>query len=237
MKPLPGVFESFYDSAWQHPGLLFAAALVGLAIGVSRRGLRPELRRFIAMLACLSLADAWLTADPILLLGTGPLELAGAATTLVPLFFVIAGDYRYLLLVSSAEAGGALAFSGRRALAAAGLAVIVPISSQLIVSLLPETLRGGRTLYLVYEISFVILVAMLLRFHPRARELPWVRSVSFFVMAYYAVWVLADVWILTGSDVGFLLRVVPNVLYYGGLLAFIGWIAARATRADRASGT
>ena len=41
----------------------------------------------------------------------------------------------------------------------------------------------------------------------------------------------ADIFILaTGSDLGFALRVIPNVLYYGGLIAVMGVAAASASR-------
>jgi hypothetical protein len=50
--------------------------------------------------------------------------------------------------------------------------------------------------------------------------------VSRFVLLYYGLWATADVIILaTGSDLGFALRVVPNVLYYGGLIGAIGRMA------------
>ena len=71
---------------------------------------------------------------------------------------------------------------------------------------------------------------MLLRRHPNARALPWVRRVTRFVIFYYLLWATADVLILVAGDVGYLLRVVPNVLYYSGLIAAIGWYASSATR-------
>ena len=45
-------------------------------------------------------------------------------------------------------------------------------------------------------------------------------------MVYYSLWASADLIILgTGSDIGFFLRVIPNLLYYGGLIAAIGRFA------------
>ena len=53
---------------------------------------------------------------------------------------------------------------------------------------------------------------------------------SRFVLLYYGLWAAADALILaTGADLGFAVRVVPNVLYYGGLIAVIGLAGARAT--------
>ena len=52
-----------------------------------------------------------------------------------------------------------------------------------------------------------------------------------FVIGYYALWASADAIILaSGADVGFLLRVVPNALYYGGLVPVIAWTAPTADR-------
>jgi hypothetical protein len=45
------------------------------------------------------------------------------------------------------------------------------------------------------------------------------------------LWASADAIILaTGSDLGYLLRVVPNLLYYGGLIGLIGWLAPERNR-------
>jgi hypothetical protein len=52
--------------------------------------------------------------------------------------------------------------------------------------------------------------------------------VTRFVIAYYALWAAADALILTmGADAAFLLRVLPNVLYYGGLVPAIAWTAPK----------
>jgi len=225
----PGPFQLFYDGPLQHPGLLWAAALAGLAVGAMPARVPAEVRRFVAVLAVLSVADAWLTSNHVLGVGSLPAAVASG----VPLFFVLAGDYRYLLVVTSARPGGRLAFSGRSALQAAALTVVVPLSSQVVVAVLPDGVGGSRTLYLVYELSFVLLVLGVGRWHPNARSLPWVGRVSRFVLVYYALWAAADVLILTVGDAGYLLRVVPNVLYYGGLLGAIGWCAAQAAGAVR----
>jgi hypothetical protein len=94
--------------------------------------------------------------------------------------------------------------------------------------LLPESSSGPRVLFFVYEVLFVALTLALLRLHPRVAAVPWLTPVSHFVLVYYGLWATADAILLTtGSDLGFALRVVPNVLYYGGLIAVIGWAASR----------
>lgn len=217
-----GPFEAFYASEVQHPWLLFAAALLALTFALGRRGLDPSVRRYCTILTGLSLLDAWLTSSHVY--GVGALD--GRAAGAVPLFFVLAGDYRFLLLFGAATAGGAIDPTPRALATAAGLTVIVPIVSQLLVWTLPAS-GDGRVLYLVYEILFLGLTLALLRWHPRAREVAWLVPVARFVLLYYGLWAAADAVLLaTGADLGFALRVVPNVLYYGGLIAVIAWAAA-----------
>ncbi len=218
-------FEAFYASIWQHPILLWVAALVAATWCARRSGLHESVRRYAFALTALSLTDAWLTTNVVWGIGV----LTGAAASLVPLFFVLAGDFRYLVLLGVARPGGELTWSARAVAVALGLTFVVPVLSQGILALLPEESSGPRVLFFTYEILFFTLTTLLLAFHPAHREAPWLRRVSRFVLLYYGLWATADAILLsTGSDLGFALRVVPNVLYYGGLIAVIGEAAARA---------
>jgi hypothetical protein len=230
VSPAPGPLEAFYASPLQHPVLLWAAAGAALAWCAARRGLAPGLRRFCLALGALSLLDAWLTADRVLGVGALP----GAAARAVPLFFVLAGDFRFLLLLGAATAEGGVSFRARRVLAAAGLTLVVPLASRAVVAALPGDLSGEpRVLFLVYEVAFALLTLLLLRRHPGLERAPWLAPVGRFVLLYYALWASADAILLaTGSDPGFGLRVVPNLLYYGG---FIAAVAAAAPRAGSAA--
>lgn len=223
-------FEAFYASPLQHPILLWVAALAGMAWCATRRGLDRRVRRYCAALTVLSLADAWLTSNHVYGLGV----LSGRLARVVPLAFVLAGDYRYLLLIGAATERGGLEIGARTLAVAAGMTVIVPALSQVIAWGLPESASGPRVLFLVYEVSFALLVTALRIWHPRVRSIAWLDSVSRFVTLYYALWATADAIILFGgsgswaSDLGFLLRVIPNALYYGGFIAAIGQAASRA---------
>jgi hypothetical protein len=218
-----GTFEAFYASAWQQPIGLWLAALAGAAVCLARRDLHASVRRYGVALTALSLCDAWLTASPVF--GIGALPAALAST--VPLCFVLAGDFRYLLLWEAATPDGAIAITARGAVRAAALTAIVPILAQL-----ASAGRDPRVLFLVYELAFCALTAALVRWHPNAPALPWVRSVSRFVLLYYGLWAAADGLLLaTGSDLGYALRVIPNLLYYGGLVAAIARLAP-APRTD-----
>jgi len=218
-----GPFESFYASDLQHPWLLWASAAAALGFCLGRRGLHPSVRRYCVLLAGLSAIDAWLTSSHVY--GLGP--LTGRASEVVPLVFVLAGDFRFLLLFGAAGPGGVLTPTAMGLAGAAGLTLVVPIVSQLATSLLPDDAGGARLLFFVYEVCFVVLTLCLLRKHPRARQVDWLRRVARFVLLYYSLWATADAILLaTGSDAGFALRVVPNVLYYGGLIAAIGKAAS-----------
>jgi hypothetical protein len=220
-----GPCEAFYHSPLQHPiGLWIAAALAG-TFALTRPGLDPSLRRYCRALLALSLADAWLTSHHVY--GVG--ELPGALASAVPLCFVLAGDFRYLLLLGVARPDGSVALAGRPILAAMGLTLVVPLVSQAVMTALPESTSGARVLFLVYELLFCALVLGLVRWHPGARGTPWLAPVHRFVLLYYALWASADTILLaTGWDWGFALRVVPNALYYGGLIAVIAACGAKA---------
>jgi hypothetical protein len=227
-----GAFEAFYDGPVQHPWLLWAAGLGGVAFALSRTGLTPTLRRYVAALGVLTLLDAWLTANHVIGLGRLPDWAAGG----VPLFFVLAGDLRYLLLVENGASDGRLEFDVRGVVRATLLVCLVPLGSQLLTPLVAGPAAPVRVLFLVYEISFFALTSLLMALHPGAASGRWPRSVSWFVLLYYGLWAISDAIILgTGSDLGFALRVVPNVLYYGGLIAVIGWSAAEDARTPQAA--
>jgi hypothetical protein len=226
-----GPFQAFYDGSLQHPWLLWAAATGALGVVLARPRVPPDVRAYCVGLAALSLVDAWLTSNFVY--GIGRFE--GALASAVPLFFVLAGDFRFLLVATAGQPDGSLRFSGRALAQAAALVVIVPIGSQLAVAALPDALQGSRTLFLVYEVSFALLTCLLLARHANVRAVPWVRGVAKFVIGYYVLWATADVAILTLGDAGYLLRVLPNVLYYGGLIGAIGWLASTAASSEGAS--
>jgi hypothetical protein len=219
-------YAEFYDSFAQHPLLLWVAAVLGLLVALSRRGRSPAVRTFCIALTILSLLDAWLTTTHVP--GLGP--LTGRAASLVPLAFVLLGDFRYFLFVESARRDGTLAIDARRVATAGAWTLLVPVASQLVVGALGSD--EPRVLFLVYELLFVVLaLGIAARYLPRHAGAPaWTGRVTRYVALYYGLWATADTIILTtGADVGFLLRVLPNALYYGGLVAVIAWTAPRST--------
>ena len=220
-------YAAFYHSFIQHPLLLWAAALLGLWIALSRRGLSSSVRWFCLALASLSVLDAWLTSNQVL--GIGPLR--GAAASFVPLAFVLIGDFRYFLFVESARSDGRITV-GRKGLArACAWTLLVPLSAQLVVTAVGSA--EPRVLFFVYEVLFVLVsvsvAALYLPSHSDA--LRWTQSVTLFVLGYYGLWATADAILLgTGADAGFLLRVLPTALYYGGLGPVIALTAPLSLR-------
>ena len=70
------------------------------------------------------------------------------------------------------------------------------------------------------------LTLALMRFHGNLRSNPWLRSVARLVVLYYALWATSDAILLVfEADFAYGLRVVPNLLYYGGLIGAIAWFA------------
>jgi len=227
-----GIFRAFYESPVQHPWLLWGAAALALAACLARRDLDPGLRRYLVLLVGVSALDAWLTSSHVCGIGA----LSGPAAWGVPLFFVLAGDFRYWLIVTGARADGVFAPGVRAIVRAAALTAAVPLFTQLAMELVPGSPRPARWTFLVYELAFATFALALLRWHPALRQ-GWIRSLTLFVLATYALWAGADLLLLaTGADAGHLLRVLPNLLYYGGFVAAAALLAPGAPARERRVG-
>lgn len=228
------MFKAFYKSGWQHPGIAF----IGMLPFVIAFALRSRfLLGWLAIFAFEILADALFTGslDPAAGLGIG--KQVGIA-------FVIAGDFRYFVLVewviaqrkNDAERSG-LGPWWVWAIAVL-LAFVVPI-----LSTIPQLARPAwfpsdeplvlHRIFLLYEALFLAF-ALSLRFLVLPRRLrqaepqraAWILKITHFEIAQYALWVLADVIILTAEpDVAYLLRAVPNTMYYALFLPFVFWTA------------
>lgn len=223
-------FVEFYDSFFQHPLLLWVAALGGLSLALSRPGLSDSARRFCIALTIVSLLDAWLTSNDVFGVGV----LTGAAASVVPLVFVLVGDLRYFLFIEAAQADGTLRADAGAIGRACAWTLVVPLTSQGLVHALGAD--EPRILFLVYETLFVLLSIGIAVFYlpRRAHALDWTRRVTGFVILYYALWAVSDAIILsTGADIGFLLRILPNALYYGGLVPAIAWARESANPRNR----
>ncbi len=232
-------WDAFYHSDLQGlyallvaPALFLVYRIVGREPGETAS---PS-DRFVRVYALVFCLETLL--DPI---ATGPLtrvaELGESASTAVMLLFVLLGDFRVFLPVLFLTRPGA-GFSSALGWSAL-LTTIVPVSAYAIyfmLGLLVEDLHG-QVLWIVYEIEFVVMALVL-----RGRVIPQrlaganpqvgaaLRRATAFAAGYYGLWVASDLLIVgAGLDVGWLLRAVPNQLYYAFWIPFFyaSWFARR----------
>jgi hypothetical protein len=245
---LPGTlgFESwqaFYKSdlqgAWAPAVItvLFLLCLVsrsGAPLGGADPPAAPFVRRYALLFGALTLLD------PI---ATGPLTravgLEGMAATVLMLAFVLLGDFRvYLLLFGLRDRGLGLAPAIWRA---ARWTLLVPAFTWpaywLLGAMAPQL--PDQTLWLVYELAFLT-VALVLRqvlvseraFDARPALRRYLRAVLAYVALYYGLWASADSLILVGGQgSGWLLRALPNQLYYALWIPFV-YLAFFSARYD-----
>jgi hypothetical protein len=179
--------------------------------------------------------------DPII---TGPLVRAlgisgGVGGTVLLVLLVLLGDFRVYLLVF-----GLLAIAaGRRWNDGLGVAAAwttaVPIVAYAANAAAHAAAPGldPNSIWLIYETLFAA-VALLLRARLVPARVPpaqpglraYLRDALLYVAIYYASWAFADVLIQVGGlDVGWLVRVLPNQLYYALWVpaAFFAFFAPR----------
>ncbi len=216
-------FRSFYESFAQQPLLLWVAAAAGHAVVLFRKDTSRSVRVFCVAWGLVPFFDAWLTAEDVAGIGSLRPPLAMAAG----IFFAIVGDLRVFLFLEGATPEGEIAVTRGGVLRAVGWSLLVPVGSAIARGYIPDTIDRGRATFLVYEVAFLIVMAVRWIALPGEAEV-WARRVIAFVVLYYALWASADVLLLGwGLDAGFLLRTAANALYYGGLLAAISVTAPR----------
>jgi hypothetical protein len=190
----------------------------------------PGAARFVSGLTLLFAIETMI--DPI---ATGPLMKLDffrdiRASEFIPFFFVLLGDLRVLLLaigVSRPER------SLRQNLTwAFSMALIVPIVTGLGFTLTrwiwPDV--HGQVLWMIYEFAFLALCIFLARVWV-PRSVPndpavsaFLKSIFGYSAAYYALWWVADVFIVVADlDLGWAIRIVPNQLYYAFWAPFVYW--------------
>jgi hypothetical protein len=206
--------------------VLFLAYLLGSARARKAAAASADGRFLYAYALAFGIATI---VDPLC---TGPmvewLDLGTGATSAVMIAFVLLGDFRVFLLVFFLTRPERRL--GRTAAEAALWTLVVPIfagtTNALVEWLRPEL--TAQRLWLIYELGFLALALFL-----RARVIPRrtagsppallrrIRSVLAYVAVYYALWATADVLILYGGvDAGWLLRALPNQLYYAFWVPF-----------------
>lgn len=233
-------WHAFYYGAWQSPWALLVVPFAwGILRMVARRpGATAGVDHFVRVWAAICLIETML--DPVAnaLASDAP---AGVGTA-VGLIFVLLGDFRiYWLVFALAEGASTLAAGLARAAIATA---VVPIAAYAISTLLGMGMVEvpGQVLWLVHESLFVAVCVFLARSwvpgNVPPQWQPFARRVLGYVAAYYALWAAADVLILAGVDAGWLVRCVPNQLYYAftvPFVEFIFWLRPASSEAARTS--
>jgi hypothetical protein len=218
---------------------LYALLVVPLAFLAWRTAARVDVHRFHAPVATtrfvsgLTLFFAVETMlDPI---ATGPLlDLEFFAdrwsATLIPFLFVLLGDLRVLLLaIGVARPDRTLRDNLTWALRTA---LIVPIIAwvgfKIAGWIWPDV--HGQVLWMIYEFGFLVLCIYFGRvwlprnLSPEAPMLGFLNTVFGYSAAYYALWLIADVFIVVADlDLGWAIRIIPNQLYYAFWAPFVYW--------------
>lgn len=228
------MFKTFYDSALQHPGIAFIATALFLIVFATRQRF---LVGFIALFGLEILADAFFTGAYTPVANTQWMQP-------VAITFVILGDYRYFVAVERVlhtKKGAPIDGIGpaRPWLLAAAFAFIVPVLSVIPQKAMPSYFTQLNAIFLVYEAMFFVLALVLfIGVLPRRLQgvdsdlAEWVKRLTIFELVQYGLWATADVLILSGiTEPGYLLRVVPNTLYYGAFLPFLYFSAPARLRA------
>jgi len=229
------MFESwraFYQSDLQGVWSLLPVPAVFLAhLLLSRRAREVAARsseaRFVfawAVLFCVeTLLDPLVGVKLVHSLGAPPL-----VGTAVMLAFVLLGDFRIYWLIL------AVAFRDppRGARLAAAVTPVVPLlayaSDRLADGFAPDP--TGQRLWLIHELLFTTVAVWLgSRWLPGRVDDPvrlrFLRRVCAYVAIYYGLWASCDaLWLVTSFDAVWLLRAVPNQLYYAFTVPFV-WLA------------
>ncbi len=229
-------WHAFYYGAWQWPWALLVVPFAWMIARAVGRGAPPTdlLGRFIRLWSTIFLVETML--DPIA--GQLVKSASDPVQTGVGLFFVLAGDFRiYWLLVALVERGAWTWAGVARAL---GLTLIVPAAAFVLTRTL-GAIHGevpGQVLWLTHEALFVAVIVFAARFWvPSALEgeaARLARRICAWVAVYYSLWAAADVLILAGVDAGWLVRCIPNQLYYALTVPFVE-CAARCVSNARTS--
>lgn len=217
--------KALYDSGWHHP---FAAYVAGFALlfVIARR--LPFLYSYLVVFTVAILADANVTGAWTPLPAMGP-----TAASVLPIVFVILGDYRFFFFAE--RAANLHAPLSRIALLTLAGSLIVPVTTGVLSRVVPA-MQESRVLFLVYECALLVIVLTLDRFRYAKSNAPpevvrWIRGVARLFAGLYFGWAASDVLILSGIEAGHALRIVPNVLYYAALLPFIYFTAPPSMKA------
>lgn len=229
--------KALYDSGWHHPfaayvGLFALVVLLAHTRSTSSETSGPRSERFLFGWA--TFFGLVLAADATVTGAWSPLPSSSPLFTPLSIAFVILGDTRFFLLQERFARPEAPLL---RVLLVAGLtSLVVPITSALLREAVP-LFAEGRWLFLSYELlALGLVIGLWLVRYRRAVEHEtrrWLGRVTALFAGLYALWATADVLILLDLEIGYLVRIVPNVLYYAVFLVATFALAPRRDPEDR----
>lgn len=221
------MFQSLYVSPWIATVLVAAVSTLGCALWLRHRSF---LVTWFVLFTLVTIADALRSG------AFSPLQRSPWWDEKAAIAFVFLGDLRYFLLVerfaSRPDTKPRDATTRGAWLAATAFTAIAPLVSVALIKAFPKPFAEPRWIFMGYE-AVVIGVVGTIRLFMLPRRLAattgavrkWLLEVTQFELTFYALWLISDVIILRGADTGFLLRIVPNVMYYGLFLPFVAYHA------------
>jgi hypothetical protein len=186
----------------------------------------PFVRRYALFFGALTLLDP-ITTGPL----TRALGLEGMATATLMLVFVLLGDFRVYLLLFALRDGDRELGLAPAVFRAARWTLLVPAFTWPVHWLLDRLAPDlpDQTLWLIYELAFLTVAVVLrqrlvsdasLDARPALRR--YLRAALLYVALYYGLWAASDTLIMVGGlDAGWLLRALPNQLYYAFWIPFV----------------
>ncbi|HEY8517262.1 MAG TPA: hypothetical protein VIS07_17265 [Candidatus Binatia bacterium] len=230
------MFFDFYKSDVQAVYLLWVVPLAFLVyLFLTQQGWRASpaardqdavfVRAYAWLFTFETLLDSFATTPLVRWLGVAD----GPVGTVVMIAFVLLGDFRVLFLLQRLARPR---LGMQQVIAESALWTLpVPLVA-VVIDWLLRTVAGplpAQTIWLVYEIAFVVFALFIRQVllpdwleGARGPRLAYLQTVTTYVAAYYSLWAISDVIVLIlGLDVGWLLRVVPNQLYYAFYVPFV----------------
>jgi hypothetical protein len=211
-------FKTLYESPIQHPLAAWtAAALTTTALLVGR----PRLWRLGLVLVAITVFDAFITG------AFSPLATGSPLSGVLAFVFVVAGDMRFFFLVERQQRPLSIRKDptrGQALITAFGLSLAVPALSFALRLVVPQLISSDRAFFLSYELAFIV-VAVLMALSVRKNVAPspmrrWMLALCAFEAVQYGAWAAGDMLLLTGDHLGYLSRIVGNVLYYMAFVPF-----------------
>ena len=204
------MLQLVYDSAWHLPAISFLSITV-LFLVMARK--LPFIVGFSLVFGWLIAADAW---------GNGAVSAVPANLRgYYGLLFVLIGDWRYFILVERYSLGK---LTPLRWLRSAALPFLMPAVSLFFMGRVNE-----RVNFFIYETGFLVIAGVILWVVlPRRRSTDsesraFIKSLTQFEIAQYALWAVADLLLIFGHPWAMILRITANIFYYALFVPFVWW--------------